>query len=173
MIKLKKRAVANLANNYAIDLDNLYHSPSTFSCEGVGKGVIPRDVFRGRGLSKAALEIYRTLLVIPSTVEELVSATGRHKKTVQRALKKMSGLVDRVTGEIVPMVEKNAKLWQALDVDFNHVAEILGTAGDSEKQRKRHAEERRLHNKKFDAGGRFKNGIHESSPLPRTHELIS
>jgi hypothetical protein len=41
----------------------------------------------------------------------------------------MSTLVDAVTGELMLMVEKTGKLWQALNVNFSLGLKILGSAG--------------------------------------------
>jgi hypothetical protein len=64
---------------------------------------------------------------------------------VWRALNRMSRIVDRDTGEVLSMVERDAAgKWSAReDVDLDRVARALGTFGGGAWQKKRHVEERK------------------------------
>jgi hypothetical protein len=105
------------------------------------------DAFRFRGLGKAAGEVWDLLTNDgPMSVYDLVVRTGRHKKTIERALALMAGMMDPVTGECLPMVENNGDQWRAVQgVDLDHVAMIVGTAGIGKKQRDQHNRERWAH----------------------------
>jgi hypothetical protein len=104
-------------------------------------------------LGKSAALVWQALQGGPATEKELAQMTGRSPKTVKRALLKMANLVDTVTGELIPMVEKNGGQWHALaDVNLDHVAQVVGTAGAGERQRKRHRQERRAHRRALDFG---------------------
>jgi hypothetical protein len=121
------------------------------------QGLSNHDAFRkGKGkagLGKSAALVWQALQGGPATEKELAQMTGRSPKTVKRALLKMANLVDTVTGELIPMVEKNGGQWHALaDVNLDHVAQVVGTAGAGERQRKRHRQERRAHRRALDFG---------------------
>ena len=104
------------------------------------------DAFRWEGLGKSATLIWQALQSGPMTAPAIATATGRHIATVKRVLGRMSELCDPITGETFGMVEENGTgLWQALDVSLDAVARFLHVEGIGEKQRKRHADERRAH----------------------------
>ena len=111
--------------------------------------VASHDVFRyGGGLNGSSAEVYFFLLRWgPMTACEIVQRTGRSKRTVHRVLRRMARIFDSVTGELLALVEKQGDgRWRALEnVNLDLIAEILGTAGIGEKQRKKHAEQRRFH----------------------------
>jgi len=81
----------------------------------------------------------------PTTEAELAVQTGRHKRTVVRALKRMSKLVDSTTGEVISMVENQGDTWHALAVDLDFIAALVGTAGAGNQQIEKHQRERRAH----------------------------
>ena len=152
LLKLDTPAAGDCAKVYRLQqVDKLYHFQSTL-CEEVVKFVHFADVFRVQGLGKAAGEVYRALQAGPASIKELAAATGRGEKTVKRALLRMAGIVDSVTGELMPMVEDNAGQWHALPVDLEQIAEIIGTAGAGARQKERHAKERRAHRRGLEVG---------------------
>lgn len=142
-----RAATADLANVYRLNVQEqsgtLPHQEDVRKCPKL----FQHDAFRhGGGLGKSALEVYEKLWNQPATAEELAALTGRHAKTVDRVLKKMSEeLIDVATGEIISMVECDGELWHALEVDLDRVAEIVGTAGKLEAQRLKHNQERQRH----------------------------
>lgn len=147
LLTLAQPATADLANIYRLNLAE--QSGTLPQPKDVRKCSImfQHDAFRhGGGLGKSGYEVYEQLLRHPATTTELASSTGRHIKTVQRVLERMSEkLIDVTTGEIVRMVENDGELWHGLEVDLDHVAEIVGTAGTLEKQQRKHQQERARH----------------------------
>jgi hypothetical protein len=58
----------------------------------------------------------------------------------------MTNLADPLTGEYLPMVASDdGETYHALSVDLDRIAQVVGTAGAGERQRKEHARDRRLH----------------------------
>jgi predicted transcriptional regulator len=115
--------------------------------------IIGHDAFRyGGGLNKSAAEVYWFLLSGPIAANEVVKRTGRSRRTIFRVLSRMANLVDTVTGELIPMVKKDGDKWYALEVDFDHVARIVGTMGIGERNRDTYAQERREHRRKLELG---------------------
>ena len=154
LIQLDKPAAATCATVYRLVMHNL--STSYKDCDEVAKGCIitGHDVFRMAGLGKAAGEVYEVLKTETLTVNELTELTGRNRVTVQRALNRMSRIVDAATGELISMVVRVGDKWQALDVDLDKMAEIVGTAGALDKQRQKHARERAAHRKGLELGNK-------------------
>jgi len=104
------------------------------------------DVFRHSGLGKSAGQIWQALQQQPASIHELTAITGRHVKTIERALDRMTNLADPLTGECLPMVTShNGEIYSPLPVDLDRIAQVIGTAGAGERQRKEHARDRRLH----------------------------
>jgi hypothetical protein len=104
------------------------------------------DAFRyGGGLNKTAALVYWSLLNAPKNVSDLVSSTGRSRRTVFRVLARMANIVDYSTGEIVAMVEKIDGLWYAISVDLDSIAILCGTSGKGNDEKKKHKEERLRH----------------------------
>jgi len=103
------------------------------------------DAWRFRGLGKSALLVLSQLRAAPgATAAELAESTGKHKRTVTRALARMAHIVDADTGEVLRLVEADGDGWRACtDVDLDAVARAVGTAGTGERQKAQHAEERR------------------------------
>jgi hypothetical protein len=114
------------------------------------------DAFRSRYLGKTAAEIWALLQAGPLTAEEIAERTGRHFKTVKRNLARMRRIVDTVTGEVIAeMVTPDGDKWQACaDVDLDDLAKFFGTAGKAERQKRQHAEERRIHRQSLEKGRR-------------------
>jgi len=149
-----KKAVADNANNYQLgNIDKPLHSLST-SIVRKCKGLSNHDVFRYGGLGKSAGQIYAALQDSPTSIDELAEITGRHTKTIERALGRMSKLADPLTGEYLPMVasDDDGVIYHLLPVDLDRIAHVVGIAGKGERQRKEHAKERRLHRKSLDSG---------------------
>jgi hypothetical protein len=102
------------------------------------------DAFRyGGGLGKSTAAVWECLREHgPQTPKEVAERTGRCVATVRRALHRMERLANLATDQPIPMVVKVGKKWQALDVDLNEVAMVMGTDGTGEQQRKWHEWER-------------------------------
>jgi hypothetical protein len=148
-----KKAVADSANIYQLsDLDKMGHSLSTSfvrKCPTMSN----HDVFRFGGLGKSAGQVWQVLQEHPASIDELAEVTGRHKKTIERVIDRMSKLADPLTGESLPMVASDdGKIYHPLPVDLDRVAHAVGTAGTGERQRKEHAKERRLHARSLERG---------------------
>lgn len=145
-------AVANLANIYRVNVRNEKLTlPGTFF---VGKCQLfaNHDVFRQGGLGKPAAEIYEILLNRTASPEELAELTGRNVRTIKSKLKTMASLTDVVTGEIISMVCPIGDKWQAVEVDLDYVANIVGTSGKGKAQKKHHKLERERHKQRLMAG---------------------
>lgn len=162
-----KLAVADSANVYQLgSLDITLHSLST-SIVRKCNTTSANDVFRHSGLGKSAGEVWEVLRERPATVDELAEITGRHTKTIERALDRMAKLADPLTGEYLPMVASDdpqgasgGEIYHPLLVDLDRIAHAVGTAGAGERQRKEHAKERRLHARGLERG-RDKQGNHK------------
>lgn len=142
-LKLEKPAVGNLAKVYKLRFDNLNltlpHKKGDREC----KLFAAHDAFRhGGGLGKSAAEIYEVLLQQKATAKELQKATGRTIGTIRNKLNRMANLVDATTGEIISMVNQVGDEWEALEVNLDYVALIVGTAGKGAAQRKQHKQQR-------------------------------
>ena len=118
---------------------------------------VGHDAFRyGGGLNKSAAEVYWFLTKESMTANELVKISGRSRRTVFRVLSLMSKLIDSTTGEVISMVGKDGLKWQALDVDLNRIAQIVGTAGKGKHQQKQYKDEREAHRKALKLGRSLK-----------------
>jgi hypothetical protein len=148
-----KKAVADSANVYQLgSLDIPLHSLSTSTVRKCNT-MSAHDVFRYSGLGKSAGEVYAALQERPATVDELAEMTGRHAKTIKRALDRMAKLTDPLTGETLPMVASgDGEIYLPLPVDLDRIAHAVGTAGAGERQRKEHARDRRLHSRGLERG---------------------
>jgi DNA-binding MarR family transcriptional regulator len=149
LIELAKPFTVSLANLYRLgQTDTLPNPLIVWKC--ISLSTSSHEAFWAR---KSWAEIYTTLQSESLTVKELAERTGRHIKTIARNLYKMSRIVDGGTGEIIKMVEQDdADKWRAVDVDLDRIAKILGTFGKAERQRERHADERREHRERLQAG---------------------
>ena len=108
--------------------------------------LLGHDAFRfGGGLNKSAAEVYWTLLQESLPAKEIINRTGRSRRTVFRALERMSNIIDFGTGEILHMVEKDGSCWRVVETDLNKIALLVGTAGKSRKQIEKHNSERQSH----------------------------
>jgi predicted transcriptional regulator len=131
------------------DMQTLYTSSQGKFLGSVS--LLQHDAFRrGRGrngLGKAAGQIYSLLKSEGMTLEELVTRTGRDKRTVSKNLYRMAKITDRKTGEVISMVEfsTSEQRWRALEVDLDLIARIVGTDGAGVKQKRLHEQERRAH----------------------------
>ncbi|MBN1992830.1 MAG: bifunctional DNA primase/polymerase [Anaerolineae bacterium] len=143
LLDLEKPATASLSNVWSIvDIVSSLPTQST-QCDGVCNydNLQPQyehDAFRWSGLGKTGADIYYKLQELTeASVNDLVIATGRGRKTVYRKL----DLMDRSY-----MAEKiGGGLWKKLEVNLDAVAEMLGTSGKGELERQKHIQERRWH----------------------------
>lgn len=111
------------------------------------------DVFRFSGLGKSAGQIWQALQEHPASIDELAERTGRHIKTIERAIDRMAKLADPLTGEYLPMVASDdGEIYHPLPVDLDRIAHAVGTAGAGERQRKEHAIQRRNHARDLERG---------------------
>jgi hypothetical protein len=148
-----KKAVADSANLFKLgNLDIVGHSPispTVRKCPTMSN----HDVFRHNGLGKSAGQVWQVLQEHTANFDELTEITGRHSKTIERALVRMSKLADPLTGEYLPMVASDdGETYYPLPVDLDRIAHAIGTAGKGERQRKEHARERRLHQRSLALG---------------------
>lgn len=146
LLVIDRKAVANSSNTYYLgSLDKVAHSLSNST---VRKCVTlsNHDVFRYGGLGKSAGEIYAALQAKPASAKELAEITGRSSKTIKRVLERMQKIVNRQTGEYLPMVTLNEdKKYYLLPSDLTQIARVIGTFGKGEKQKLEHEKDRRLH----------------------------
>jgi hypothetical protein len=149
LLRLEQKWQGQLANRYRlVDNANLVHSQSTSPVRECTTFATYEAFRRGKGrngLGPAAGQIYQALQRKPATIKELALLTGRDPRTVKANLANMRRIVDRKSGEVIRMVEINRETWKALPCDLDIVAEIVGTKGATERQKKQHAEERREH----------------------------
>jgi hypothetical protein len=166
LVSIDTPAVADLAVIYRLDATGQTLTlPKYTTCEEVLR-FVQHDAFRNgnhkAGLGKSGGLIWEALRDGPATEKELANRTGRGVRTVKRRLTQMSRLVDTVTGEFIPMVEKIDGQWRALDgVDLDHVALVVGTAGAGERQQERHSQERRAHRRML---GRWRDQLEKADP---------
>lgn len=135
-------------NNVVAQTGHFKEAPPVTKCHVYAteaKNTLNHDVFRMRGLGKAAGEIYTALLAESLTPKELEKRTGRNRVTIWRKLRQMANLVDLVTGEVIQMVKQEGDKWCAIPVDLDRIAVIVGTAGKGERQKLQHAHERIMH----------------------------
>lgn len=145
LLELAKKAVADCANVYQLKNCAKWYTSSHVVDEDVYQ-FAHHDAFRyGGGLGKSAAEIFAALQSGPLTVKELADITGRHRTTIKRALERMTGITDIVTGEIINMVELDDGKWNALKVDLDHIAQVIGTSGIGKRQKRRHRADRKAH----------------------------
>jgi DNA-binding Lrp family transcriptional regulator len=148
LLTLETKATVDYANIYGLSLtvDELNHSPSTPTVRKWLSMSTNHDVFRQCGLGKSAGEVWQVLQDGLATINELAERTGRHERTVKRSLERMAKLADPLTGECLPMVARiDGEVWQALPVDLDRIAHIVGTADAGERQRRKHIQERQAH----------------------------
>ncbi|MBI5879946.1 MAG: bifunctional DNA primase/polymerase [Chloroflexi bacterium] len=97
--------------------------------------------FRG---DKTAGQVWGELQSGALSVAELAERTGRGTATIARALARMARIVDARTGEVWAIVTREGETWRACEgADLEAVARANGAADAAERQRQRHAEERR------------------------------
>ena len=98
---------------------------------------VGHDAFRHAGLGKTGADIYFALKSRGrSNVGELARVTGRSLATVRRKLLSMEDL----------RMVKHCELgtWEVAEVDLDSVAKALQVSGRGERDRTRHAQDRRL-----------------------------
>lgn len=146
LLNLEIPAVGNCAAQYSLSNSvTLPHSPIVRKCDTISR---EHDVFSYQALGKSSKFIRNALEDGPKTVEELVLLTGRTKKTVEKWLKAMSGLKDGVSEK--PMVYANDERWyRNQDISLDRISELLEVNGVMDMRKKRHQEERAIHNKAF------------------------
>ncbi len=143
LIKLDTPAIADTANMYQIESVHIDTLPHVVLKEVYHYA---HDAFRRSGLGKSSAEVWAALQDGPKNIKELAMITGRHRTTVKRVLGIMAGLIDTVTGELMPMVEVDGDKWGACEsVNLEHIAEIVNTAGMGKRQHEKHEAERRAH----------------------------
>ena len=112
-------------------------------CEKVD---ISHDLFANKlGLGKVAGEVYACLVGSePLSVPALTERTGRSRRAVERALSRMRDLfvTNLTTGELLPMVVQDGRLWSANYGDLDRAAAHVGSLGRGEQRKAAHAKER-------------------------------
>lgn len=155
LICLEKPGAFDYAAQYS--LVQTLSLPKTFLCEEVIKNAHPHDTFRHRGLGKSAWQIYQKLLGGPQSPRELSQSLGRNIRTVKRNLKRMEAITDRKTGEVIAMVKETKPTWQAIPINLDQVARILGTYQQTELQIRKHTRERNQYRRTLDGFKEKKN----------------
>lgn len=151
-LSVLRPGVGDCATEYQVNLLRIGDTTRSTNCEVVYqlRNKPGDDLWRRAGLSKAAFEVWGAL---PGTVAELAAKTGRNRATVHRKLKNMAGVVDTVTGELIPLVEQDGKTWRAAEgADLEAAARALGVHGMGEREHKKHEEQRRAHLRSLAAG---------------------
>ena len=105
---------------------------------------IDRDVFRWAGLGASAGEVFGLLVAqgagVALTTRVIADATGRCLNTVKSALRRMYP-----AGLVVPVGDGGWCAVEDKDIGWESLGEIVGTTGASERQRRKHVQEMRLH----------------------------
>ncbi len=156
-LRLEGRSTAERASVYS--LSTALPLPESLECVEVV--TLCNDAFRktsrlstqGKrltsGFGQIGHQLWKALQSEPMSDKDLAKSKGRNLRTVRKYLEKMQNLTDQMTGEILPMVElrptAEGEKWHALDVDLDAVATAVGTFGKGDKQKQKHAKERRLH----------------------------
>jgi predicted transcriptional regulator len=146
-IEKVRHASANYASIYSlVQTYTLLHSGDVKECISTHN----HDVFRYQGLGKSGCEIWQAIQDGPKTIQEIEKITGRHRTTIKRKLDKMSNIIDIRTGEIISMVLLDGERYQAQeDINLDYIAELLGTKGKGEVQKRQHIREREEHNRQI------------------------
>jgi hypothetical protein len=111
------------------------------------------DIFRRKGLGRVSQGIWEQIHVKPQDDEELSLSIGSHIETIRTNLRKMNSITDRLTGEMYSMVEKREDgKYHPLPVDLDKLAQVLGVAGMTEKQKNKHNIERVRNSIKYNKG---------------------
>ncbi len=153
-VVLTRPATALLSHVYRLgQLSTLPHSGVVGECTSLS--ITHHDAFRARGygntfrasgLGLSARQVYDELRREALTIKELAARTGRHPRTVRRALTRMMRVVDAETGDVLQMVEQVGGRWRICgDVDLDRVARALGTYGGGSWQHARDERERSEH----------------------------
>lgn len=115
---------------------------------------IEHDVFCRKGLGKSSKLIWEVLSEGPKTPKELEIETGRKLPTIRKWLKIMNELFDGKSEK--PMVyEFEGKWYGNQDISLESISRFLEVNGVMEKRKKRHKEERAIHNSAFVRKGRM------------------
>jgi hypothetical protein len=135
----------NNNNNNKFSLSNI---PSQFSSSpvlGVLGELYTQDVFRHKGLGKTAASIYQVLLKEGDfcDLKKISKLSGVPFQTVYRKipLMKKAGLIE-ISGD-----GYGKKIKAVKDADLNKAAQIVGTAGKGEAEKKKHKKERENYRK--------------------------
>ena len=153
LIGLERAWSGKLANVYCLHKESLsVLAVTTSSQRKKGSGyTLPtfHEAFRLKGLGPVAFEVYTSLATEgpADSIAELARRTGRSRTGVRNALRRMQGLLDSTTGELIDIVrETSPRGYQAVvGVDFDLIAFIVGTAGSLRKQKEQHRIERERH----------------------------
>jgi len=127
----------------AIEYELLPIPQERASCSDTAEAtaILAHDLFRFHGLGSSAGEVWMVLMRETGKgwrVTELAQTTGRSRSTVKRALERMELIINRCTGEVFSIVERRGDIWYALpDADLDRMADLLGTAGAGERQRRK------------------------------------
>jgi len=139
-LRLEREHTVTLSNVYRLSVQTftLPNIPLVRKCKGL------HDAFRGHWLGQPGAELWEALQsgeILTAT--ELAQRTGRDKRTVAGKLERM-GTLD--------MVKTEGDAWRACPVDLDRVARLLGTAGAGERQKAKHAADRRNHRETLKQG---------------------
>lgn len=168
LIRVIKDSGASLATKYELLPQNQSAAKVVHSLTGGGlsectkiPSFLSHDAFRrksrtrdGRkrdGLGKSAAQVFATVSESPGLhIGEIAKRSGRNRETVRDVLGRMLGL-DLVRCEIVPG-NRRAVWFVCEGVNFDSIAQEIGTAGAHERQRLKHKQERAKHRSDLDRG---------------------
>lgn len=153
LLALSQKHAADFANRYRLACPNL--PLPKYSVMRECKVWALHDAFRGRFLGKEGAALWEALQRAQNglTAEELAEATGIALRAVRRRLGRMQNILDPKTGELVSMVNTDeAGKYCPAEVDLDWIARLLGTEGAAKRQRRKHAEERRIHRRSLELG---------------------
>jgi hypothetical protein len=124
-----------------------------YATNGLGLGM-GADVWRWRGLGKNGARVLCFVSSFPDSGSRAVAeATGLHRATVHRILKKAAGigehsLARRIRWNAAALVEKAGRCWSLVSGPVSEAlgrfASVSGVAGVGERHRNRHRSEREL-----------------------------
>jgi hypothetical protein len=132
------------------------------------------DVFSRRGLGPVAGQVWDTLRAAgPLSAAQLAEKTGRGRRAVEIALRRMTPVIDAITGEFYPLLTKAGRLYAVREgVDLDAVAELLHVAGVVATRRARHEREREQHSQGWQEVRARQRAGTLPKPMPRTADEV-
>ncbi len=132
------------------------------------------DVFCRKGLGPTAAVVWDSLRADgPATAAELAARTGRGRRSVEKALKAMTPVVDVATGEVAYMLSKVGAVYSVRDgVDLDAIAKLLHVDGEGKRRHERHERERERHSQGWQEVKRRQQSGTLPKPTPQTKDEV-